>query len=912
MMKGNTLFWAIFCVVLLLTAEMLIASFVTSKKELSSPTNVVTFVLAFYFPQYHPIPENDEFWGKGFTEWTMVHKCLRNQSPYSNVLAPADEIGFYDPRDLHVRRRQGELARKHGIDGFIFYHYWFGSSPVMAEVLEKILNDGEPNVKFCLCWANENWSRRWDGGDKNVILEQTYDSASVRAHYDFLKRFWSHRLHMRHGDQTPFFIYMMTLGNLTEMKTLKNAVFQWKEWWTAETRGSLHIVQLIGSPKQDKVASFADAVGEFEPAHGASRANIYAPNRFQRLHQCQYPGVFSGWDNSPRHVSGGANLIQQSTHKLYSTAAAALRSLHRYKKLSPPSCLPMILVNAWNEWGERNVLEPDIVGGDKKLRVVSRAVTKVRSQTRSESVPDPISVCFVVRTYFGHQDHQFYNLSMLIQSFVSLPVHWEAHILVTDISTTKYSSFLRQNEKLDTRIHFSEIPSEFPLKYDACLSAYHVTDWGIRRCSEQTEWVVVTNGDNAYGRNSLKNIEFASEDVDIVLLPVVSRYFRWNFFKYQATTLPTCGDDFQPFASPLAWYGMLDLGGVALRRSRLVDENVFFAAHYPKKCSSLDWFTVQSLFAKGWRYLALAPPSDDYESYFMHNPNPWSCGKLGGVWQDSGDFSEFKCISESEAATKGGLLQAINVNRNRYSCVNSGSSWKNVPSDIISCSGFVSHIASAILESTRVCGLKFDISFYGEKDAESHWVEKGFCTNLPYRLLRTSTFQERKFLSDRCFLLRAFALNSTVSSPEQCDASGNVKIVQAVTRSIFKNCHFELDQIDYFAKHSDVRVSGMGAARHFWQAGMVEGRSANFARFRKQHYVKPALEQFCSRLPDVLPAHLMNTHFEDFLRVESVCVKDSSLGLYSTNNCGMPVSVVWIPDRNGIACGQIWNSAVSS
>jgi hypothetical protein len=864
-------------------------------------------VLAFYFPQYHPIPENDRFWGKGFTEWTMVRKCLAEQTAYADVVAPSEEIGFYDLRDKDIRKKQGGLGRKYGLDGFIYYHYWFGSEPVMAEVLERLLEDGEPNLKFCLCWANENWSRRWDGGNRNILLEQTYDQSTSRKHYDFLKRFWLHRLHLRkNSNLTPFFVYMT---NGKHGMSLYETLGQWKKWWFEETGGYLHIVQILGSPGQHQVVSWVDAVAEFEPAYTGAKNAIFDENRYQRLHQCQYAGSFSGWDNSPRHVNGGGNSVYNNLHMFYSSVLSALTRSESLKKITPQSCFNLVLLNAWNEWGERNVLEPDIIHGTSKLKALKRAITRVNDNNIVPIRPRKESVCFVVRTFLEHRDHPFFNISMLIESFRNLPISWEARLLVTDEYSEGYRNHLIKQFSLDSRIHVPNIPDELPLKYDGCLSAYHLTDWGIRQCSEDIEWVVVTNGDNSYGKRSFANMFFADEKIDMVLLPAVSRYFRWNYFHSEKSDAPNCEEHVQSFASPLAKYGVVDLGGVAIRRSRLIEEDVFFTEQYPRKCSSLDWFTVERLLESGWRYLALAPPGDDFESFFMHNPNPWTCGKLGGVWSDSSDFKMFGCLSKQEAMMKGKVVKRMPLKGEHYDCVESNEvEWANTPSDQIMCSPVVSEIATQILRNAKSCGLEFDEPFYNnthEEKAEMHWISEGFCKNREYRFLRKKSFKQSVFVSEKCFLVRAFSSRKIVSFPRVCKGSEKLKLL--ILQNMLKSCAFILDEPHYFENHEDVMKSGLRAEAHFWDSGFIEGRTARAYRDEAMK-IEAGMEIFCEKLPKA-------PHINDFARLSSVymsvktiCVKDSSLDPFSTNNCGMPVNMVLIPDRNGTACTKFLSS----
>jgi lipopolysaccharide biosynthesis protein len=338
-------------------------------------------LIAFYLPQFHPIPENDRWWGKGFTEWTNVTKTKPQFRGHEQPHLPSD-LGFYDLRLPEARQAQAELAAEYGIHGFCYYHYWFTGNRLLERPFNDVLASAEPDFPFCLCWANEPWTRRWDGSENEVIFPQVYSAEDDRAHLQWLAKAFADPRYIRVEDKPLFLVYRSS--KLPEpLRTT--------DIWRNEARklgiGDLYLCrvncfesEMAGPPE----ATGFDAAVEFMPEwhnlgprlqmgrkwNWARRLRLadegYVRHRVHsyehtiaaakakklpdhRLYRCVTPG----WDNSARRAVG-AHILQGSNPDLYRDWLAATVAQTRQ---NPPEH-QIVFINAWNEWAEGNHLEP--------------------------------------------------------------------------------------------------------------------------------------------------------------------------------------------------------------------------------------------------------------------------------------------------------------------------------------------------------------------------------------------------------------------------------------------------------------------------------------------------------------------------------------------------------------------------
>jgi hypothetical protein len=346
-------------------------------------------LIAFYLPQFHPIPENDEWWGNGFTEWRNVAKARPLFHGHSQPHIPAD-LGFYDLRLPETRRAQADLAEEYDITAFCYYHYWFNGRRLLERPFDEVLKAGEPRLPFCLCWANENWTRKWDGVDQHVLIAQTYGDEDDRAHIRWLLgAFRDPRYHRIDGK--PLFLVYRTIWMPDPLRT--TAI--WREEARQSGVGDLFLCRVESSvhEQNDPTKLGFDAAVEFQPewdrlglpVRRRKGSNVYdyaavvdaalakPPPPYRR-----FPCVTPGWDNSPRR-DRGATIITGSTPEIYGAWLGEV--LERTEASGDPE--RVIFVNAWNEWAEGNHLEPCRQWGRAYLEATRKALAGLRASRPS-------------------------------------------------------------------------------------------------------------------------------------------------------------------------------------------------------------------------------------------------------------------------------------------------------------------------------------------------------------------------------------------------------------------------------------------------------------------------------------------------------------------------------------------------
>lgn len=336
-------------------------------------------LLAFYLPQFHPIPENDAWWGRGFTEWTNVAKTRPLFPGHYQPHVPA-HLGFYDLRVPEVREAQAALARAHGIESFCYWHYWFSGKRLLERPFNDVLASGNPDFPFCLAWANETWSRRWLGEEKEVLIRQSYPPGDDVRHIRWLMKAFADPRYTRVRGRPLFLIYRPA-----DLPTAARTIETFRRECRREKMDEPYLVAINSHSAIDALALGFDESMDFEPQLGAMPGPMddglkiydYVSGR-ERMKARKTPGagfpcIFVSWDNTPRRGANGIVFINSTPEAFEAGLRGTIASVQ-----TKPHDERIIFINAWNEWAEGNHLEPDLKHGLGFLDAVKRANLRIR------------------------------------------------------------------------------------------------------------------------------------------------------------------------------------------------------------------------------------------------------------------------------------------------------------------------------------------------------------------------------------------------------------------------------------------------------------------------------------------------------------------------------------------------------
>lgn len=350
-------------------------------------------VIAFYLPQFHPIPENDEWWGNGFTEWTNVGKAKPLFRGHYQPRVPAD-LGYYDLRVSDVREQQAKMARYAGVEGFAYWHYWFGDGKRLLErPFNEVVESGNPDFPFCLAWANETWNGIWHGDVNRILIEQKYlGENDYINHFKAILPALKDKRYIRVEGKLLFYIYRPL--NIPDTQTF------FKIWQTLAKEYDLNGFYFVANTYDEKQAKFAldegyNAVNSYWLKDALSSENKLKHywNKFSEIFlrstlnlpiwnydhiaknlisekdtdkRC-FPTILAGWDNSPRSGYKGRIFVNYNPEN-FDKHVKGILEITKDK----PSETNLIFLKSWNEWAEGNYVEPDLRYGWQFLDVLNQ------------------------------------------------------------------------------------------------------------------------------------------------------------------------------------------------------------------------------------------------------------------------------------------------------------------------------------------------------------------------------------------------------------------------------------------------------------------------------------------------------------------------------------------------------------
>jgi hypothetical protein len=347
-------------------------------------------VIAFYLPQFHPIPENDNWWGPGFTEWTNVARARPLYPGHYQPRLPG-ELGFYDLRLPDTREAQAQLAAQYGVSAFCYWHYWFGKGRRLLErPFEEVLASGRPDFPFCLGWANQTWSGIWHGTPNRILIEQTYTDShgnrDYRAHFESVLPAFMDPRYVRIDGRPLFCVY-----EPADIPEPQRFLDLWRKWAADEGLAGIFFVGRTETLRRSSAADFDAFTIERVPTRLIARSDL--PRRLARklgvpplrsyrrfsektplgiTDGPSIPTVLPGFDNTPRSGAGGVVLHGAEPSVFEAQVARAVAHVVSHE----PDGRRIVFVKSWNEWAEGNYLEPDRRYGRAFLEALGRGIAR--------------------------------------------------------------------------------------------------------------------------------------------------------------------------------------------------------------------------------------------------------------------------------------------------------------------------------------------------------------------------------------------------------------------------------------------------------------------------------------------------------------------------------------------------------
>lgn len=430
-------------------------------------------MLAFYLPQFHTFKENDEWWGKGFTEWTNTRAASPRFPGHYQPRTPHKDIGFYDLSDIDTMRRQADLARKHGIYGFCFYYYWFSGKRLMEKPVDLLLEHPEIDLPFCLCWANENWTRAWDGQNRHVLMAQDYSDEDDERFMADMKKYIDDKRYIRIGGKPLVMVY-----NPGQIPDCHKSFGRWREKakelglgdiliWTCQTANntatSLGILDAIDAevefPPHDTWLKDYAFPSILIPGKKATIMNyqkmvegfVQTYQRGDDVKDVQKPihrSCMMAWDNAARRKDNWFTYHAFSLKSLYDWVLLICHQARRDFAEEER----FVFCNAWNEWAEGTYLEPDEKWGYANINTVSRALFHLPFEDRLRFLTPASPVCESLgeKSRIAVQVHMFYpqTLEETVRNLNLIPYPFDVFI---STDTEEKADLIRREMELSCR-----------------------------------------------------------------------------------------------------------------------------------------------------------------------------------------------------------------------------------------------------------------------------------------------------------------------------------------------------------------------------------------------------------------------------------------------------------------------------
>ncbi|MEA9587204.1 glycoside hydrolase family 99-like domain-containing protein [Xanthomonas sp. WHRI 10064A] len=377
-------------------------------RQATLPATLPATLVAFYLPQFHPIPENDAWWGKGFTEWRNVTRALPQFEGHQQPRLPAD-LGFYDLRNPQVLREQARLAQEYGLGAFCFYFYWFAGKTLLEMPIRQWHEDHSITLPFCLCWANEKWARRWDGRGDDILIDQAHDADDDLAFIAHVASYMRNPKYLRVDGHPLLLVYRPHL-----LPEPAQTAARWRAWCRDNGIGEIHLAYAQGFERPDPRDIGFDAAVEFPP-NMSTPPSVAAKQRLinfdfngevldwrelaRDMEQrplrdyTLYPGVNPGWDNEPRRSGKGRVFLHASPRRYRDWLSYTVQ----HRLADAPPVHRTVFINAWNEWAEGAVLEPDTRLGYAWLEATRQALLAPTERTATSGKH---TFCIVLHAWY--------------------------------------------------------------------------------------------------------------------------------------------------------------------------------------------------------------------------------------------------------------------------------------------------------------------------------------------------------------------------------------------------------------------------------------------------------------------------------------------------------------------------------